>query len=144
MIRHESYDNGNIRVENCRGEIHVKTNNGEIAAWIDSLDRSSEFISQNGSIHATIYQIGADTKLETENGDIHLRIPRIFEGRLEAKTHNGDIWSDIPVRVHSPRERELIGQIGYQEGPTLFLTSHNGNVCLLSLQKEERGESQDE
>lgn len=89
----ETYNNGDIYVENISGEIVADNYNGKITA--ESISGSLVADTYNGSIKARFNTVSSDTPMAftTYNGDVDLTFPGSFKCTLKMKTNQGDIYS---------------------------------------------------
>lgn len=134
-IRVDSH-NGRISLDGCSGGVYVCTNNGDVRADIEQLWNKGEFISHNGALNVGLKSVTADVNLETYNGSAELRIPVDFSGKLDAQTGNGDLNTEIPVRVLSPHDHQLIGDLGDGNGPKIKIQTHNGSVRIVAIPRD--------
>lgn len=122
--------NGEVQVHELAGAIHAKSTNGNVNVQVLNLTASSEFVTQNGALSIQIQQGQAPITATTVNGSLHLGLPAAYSGQLDAKTQNGHIHSDLPVRATQQARNRLVGQLGPGGDTPLRLRSQNGSVTL--------------
>jgi DUF4097 and DUF4098 domain-containing protein YvlB len=140
---------GNVRVLDVKGTLHIETGDGEIEAT--NTDGSLQAHTGDGNIRVQgIYTaldlhtgdgiISAEAKqgsrmdsrwaLRSGDGNIELRLPESFSAEVDAHTGDGHIELDFPVTVNgSVRESSIRGKIN-GGGQTLELRSGDGNITL--------------
>jgi DUF4097 and DUF4098 domain-containing protein YvlB len=102
--------NGGIRVENVGGDVHGRTTNGGVSA----------------SLSGASWR-GRGLDLRTTNGGVNLRIPRVYNARLETGTTNGGMRIDFPITVEGYIGKRIQTQLG-SGGPTVRVVTTNGGV----------------
>lgn len=120
--------NGDVRVE--RGTtVYARTTNGNIRIVSAAAAQAS---TTNGSITAELDPRGGTEPLtfSTTNGSITLLVPPGSDARIEARTTNGRVRSDLPLTVSGAiSSRRLSADLG-AGGRMLKLSTTNGSIHL--------------
>jgi len=140
---------GNIRVENVKGQFHIESGDGDIEmraadgkltsttkdgnirveGRFDGLDLHTG----DGNIDAAVAKgsvMSSGWTLRSGDGNIVLRIPEGFSADLDANTADGHVTVDFPVTVAgSIRESNIRGKLN-GGGATLELRTGDGNIEL--------------
>jgi hypothetical protein len=131
-----STGNGRVIVEAARGEVEVNTGNGDVKVVTSSGPVRAR--SGNGNIDVSMARVdrGERMTFSTGSGRIVVAVPEGFGADLEATTGNGEIASEIPVRVEgriSPyRMRGVLGN----GGERLSLSTGNGDIQIRKAMRE--------
>lgn len=121
--------NGKVEARNLRSEASLRTVNGGIHV---STTRTATAETVNGSIDAEVGQLsGAGPyRFRTVNGSITLNMPEGTGAEVQARTSNGGISTDFPLKVQGRFGPEsLQGTLG-GGGPRLELRTTNGTIRL--------------
>lgn len=130
--------NGNVRVSRCRGRIEVRTQNGNGVAFLEELRQEGIFTSCNGNVSVSLRSGQAQLTATTTNGNVEVAVPGDFAGRLDAKTTNGGVYSDLKLtQVDQQKRNLLVGQVGAGGQAEIRAYTLNGNVWLKRIQEEE-------
>ncbi len=141
----ETYNSGNIFVQNVTGEVVADNYNGKIAA--ENISGSLVADTYNGSIRVSFDKVTPDTPMAftTYNGDVDLTLPADFKATLKMKTSRGDIYSgfDFSVEKNQPitkTERKSGTYKVYLDdwvrgnvnggGPEVMIKNYNGDIYL--------------
>lgn len=128
-----SSTNGRITVEDCVGEINLKTTNGRVV-----LDKV-RFLGTEGSVVTTNGRIEADIALprsgnfllRSTNGRINLLLPAWTEGIVRMVTSNGGITLDEMPPVRLIRSGKNLLEIQMNEGEMrLEVKTSNSHINL--------------
>jgi len=107
--------NGSIEVYEGGGAVHARTTNGNLHLEL------SHICPVNGA------------NAETTNGSILLAIPADTQADLEARSMNGNFFSELPLAMQSTqRPREMRGTLGHG-GPPIKLRTVNGGIRVVAL-----------
>lgn len=107
--------NGRIVVEAARGEVDARTVNGSIDVEVAAAGRA------------------VDLRLDSTNGGIALALPDDLQARLEARTVNGSVRSDLPVTISGKLGRNRIsGDLNGGGEGRIELTTTNGGIRIRS------------
>lgn len=122
--------NGGLRVRDVAGELELSTTNGGISLAGVAGDVRGE--TTNGSLDVQLAGdrwSGEGLSLETTNGAVTLTMPRDYGARLEARTTNGGLQTDIPVTLQGRIGRSISAEIG-GGGPPIRVRTTNGGIRL--------------
>ncbi len=122
--------NGNVQAESITGSVQASSTNGAVHATALTLRAASEFSSQNGAVTVDVVRGQPSIQASTVNGSVRLSLPADYGGHLEARTQNGQIHTDFPIRASRLARNWVVGQIGTGGEARLELRSQNGNVTL--------------
>jgi Putative adhesin len=107
--------NGNIEVYEGGGSIHAHTTNGNVHLEL------SHFLGEKG------------LAAETTNGSVVLAVPQDTQANLEARSLNGNFYSELPLSLESTmRPREMRGKLG-KGGAPIRLNTVNGGIQIVIL-----------
>ena len=111
--------NGNVTMENIRGNVDLSTVNGQVKAGLHQVER------------------GRRISLSTVNGSVDLSIPSDTSSILRIESMNGEISSDFGLTVKKGKfvGRSINARLGGGDG-LIRLNSVNGN---LSVQRRKDG-----
>ncbi len=124
----------------CKGRIEAHTRNGNASASLDELLQEGTFTTSNGNVGVELRDGRAPLTATTTNGNVKLELPADFSGKLDARTTNGQVRSDIELTsVVEKKGNLLVGQLGEGGEVEIRLHALNGNVYL-----KEFGEGEEE
>ena len=103
---------GRIDVTGVRSKINAETFSGNVMLDVAS---ASELPLLTG---------------ETFSGDIRLKVAGSASGRLEFDSFSGSVESDVPIATKSNRRRNVTGEIGSGNGPTLKFKTFSGDLRI--------------
>ncbi len=107
--------NGNIEIYEGGGSVHAHTTNGNVHLEL------AHFADQKGMA------------AETTNGSVLLAVPQDTQANLEARSLNGNFYSELPFSQETAsRPREMRGKFG-KGGPTIRLNTVNGGIRIVIL-----------
>lgn len=107
--------NGNIEVYEGGGNVHAHTTNGNVHL---ELSRS---LDEKGMA------------AETTNGSVLLAVPQDTQANLEARSLNGNFYSELPFSQETAeRPREMRGKFG-KGGAPIRLNTVNGGIRIVIL-----------
>jgi DUF4097 and DUF4098 domain-containing protein YvlB len=125
--------NGAVRISGVENAGELRTVNGDIEVY-DSAGPVTAHAT-NGNVHLELHRFN-DTgaaSAETTNGSIVLAIPFGTRADLEARSMNGDFWSELPLSLESSLwPREVRGKIG-GGGGSIRLRTVNGGIRVVVL-----------
>lgn len=125
---------GRVLLDDLDGSLRLETHDGHsrIRGRFDRLDVESS----DGGIEADALpgsKIGEGWALRSSDGGIRLRIPHDFAATLDARTGDGGLVVDLPVRTRGRfGNHEVLGEIN-GGGPTLRLRTSDGSIRLETL-----------
>ncbi len=128
-----STSNGTVDADNLHGEFNAKTTNGGIKARLFDIPSNAlvKATTSNGPVELTVDQVRSDIRASTNNGHIHLRVPSNTNARVDARTSNSNVTSDLAVTGgNSSSKKHLEGTIG-SGGPHIDLSTTNGSIRLM-------------
>ena len=67
---------------------------------------------------------------ETFSGDIRVKVGGNASGRVEFNSFSGSVESDLPISMRSNRRRNVSGDIGSGNGPTLNFKTFSGDLRI--------------
>lgn len=107
--------NGNIEVYEGGGSVHAHTTNGNLHLEL------SHAMDEKGMT------------AETTNGSLLLAVPQDTQANLEARSLNGNFYSELPFSMEtSVRPREMRGKFG-KGGAPIRLNTVNGVIRVVIL-----------
>src|SRR6202047_3316841 len=107
--------NGNIEVYEGGGSVHAHTTNGNVHVEL------SRFPDEKGMA------------AETTNGSVLLAVPQDTQADLEARSLNGNFYSELPfLQETASRPREMRGKFG-KGGAPIRLNTVNGGIRIVIL-----------
>jgi hypothetical protein len=107
--------NGNIEVYEGGGSVHAHTTNGNVHLEL------SHFPDEKGM------------SAETTNGSLLLAVPQETQANLEARSLNGNFYSELPFSQETAsRPREMRGKFG-KGGASIRLNTVNGGIQIVVL-----------
>jgi DUF4097 and DUF4098 domain-containing protein YvlB len=140
---------GNIRVLDVKGALHIETGDGDIEAAgtegrfqahtgdgnirVDGSYTLLDLQTGDGNIAADVRpgsKMESPWALRTGDGNLELRLPDTFSADVDAHTGDGHIDLDLPITVSgSVRQSTVRGKMN-GGGLTLELRSGDGNISL--------------
>ena len=107
--------NGNIEVYEGGGSVHAHTTNGNLHLEL------SHALDEKGMA------------AETTNGSVLLAVPQDTQANLEARSLNGNFYSELPFSQEAAdRPREMRGKFG-KGGAPIRLNTVNGGIQIVIL-----------
>ncbi|MEM9920522.1 MAG: DUF4097 family beta strand repeat-containing protein [Bacteroidota bacterium] len=105
-LKIESYNDGDLAVENVKGELELESYNGQIEA--ENISGSLVASTYNGDIRVHFNTITTDASMafSTYNGDIDLKFPTNLSAKLKMRSDAGDIYSDYDIKLNKKANRE--------------------------------------
>jgi hypothetical protein len=95
----ETYNSGDIEVDNINGEVVSENYNGKIT--LTNISGSAVASTYNGRITVTLNNVTPDTPMSftTYNGTVDITMPTGTKGNLKLKSTRGDIYSGFDMQV---------------------------------------------
>jgi DUF4097 and DUF4098 domain-containing protein YvlB len=134
--------NGDVRVNNCDGELHLESVNGSIEAH--GVKQSLEAQTVNGKIDASMVALPTDASvaLQSVNGNVVLTLPREAKFELAASTMNGTIASTFPLPPRAgdaPRKSGRTPKGEHGDGSRqIVIDREDGETSVVDLHELER------
>lgn len=146
-----SHTNGDIAIENVRGEIEVAHHNGSLT--LKDISGNALAHTFNGDILVAFVEIepGKPMSFRTWNGDIDVTFPSNIKANIKMKSDRGDIYSDFDIQIDkTPQkieenkreeggkyrisfEKYIIGTI-HGGGPEYHFKTYNGDILIRKTQ----------
>jgi hypothetical protein len=141
----DTYNGGDIYVNNITGEVILENYNGEITA--KGISGSVSADTYNGKLIVELLAVTADTPMSfnTYNGDVDITFPASFKGDLKMKTNQGEIYSGFEMSmVKSDPVKKNDSKTGTYKvylddwvrgkinggGPEITMKNYNGDIYL--------------
>lgn len=123
--------NGNLEIEDVRGDMRFKSTNGSITAH--ELAGSLDAGSTNGSVRIEMVDVRhSDTiSLRTTNGGVRLTLPRDIEADVKASTVNGGISTDFPLNLRGKYSSKRLSGTINGGGCRIELKTTNGGIRII-------------
>jgi len=132
-IEHIGTVNGTVKIAGVESVEELRTVNGNIEIYEGG--GSVHAHTTNGNVHLELAHF-ADQKgmaAETTNGSVLLAVPQDTQANLEARSLNGNFYSELPFSQETAsRPREMRGRFG-KGGPTIRLNTVNGGIRIVIL-----------
>lgn len=122
--------NGSVEVTGVTGGLRASTTNGSVE--VTDAAGAVEASTVNGGIRARYRVVDPEGRhsFSTTNGSISVSVGQGAGGRIEARTVNGSIESDLPLESTSrATRRRLEGRLGKGSG-SLQMSTVNGSIHL--------------
>ena len=138
--------NGNIALENVKGDFQGDTSNGDIEITtmegsgllrtsngkVDIENATGEFnaSTSNGPIFFSGEMIpGGNNRLTTSDGKITVQLQGTPSINIDASTSDGKVSSDLAILATETETNHLVGKIGAGEA-ALYIHTSDGNVII--------------
>lgn len=141
----ETYNGGDILVENIKGEVVAENYNGRIT--LNSVSGSAVADTYNGRIIVTFDEVTPNIPMafNTYNGKIDITLPSTVKASLKMKSNQGDIYTDFemdlkksgPIRKEDSKSG--VKKVSIDEwirgdinggGPEFTLKNYNGDIYV--------------
>jgi hypothetical protein len=124
--------NGGVDIENISGEVAASSVNGRIEAR--DLSGGIDLSAVNGAIDTAFSSpdVSQPVSLKTVNGSVSLSLPSDANANLSARTLNGHISCDFPIKIKAAGfiGHSLSAAIGSGGGPEIQLNTVNGSISI--------------
>jgi len=144
-LKVETYNSGDIEVDNINGEVVAENYNGKITLL--NISGSAIASTYNGAIKVTLNKVTSDTPMSftTFNGTVDITLPGGTKGNLKLKSERGDIYSgfDMVVTESAPiqkkDERNGVYKVYLDDwtratinggGPDFTMKNYNGDIYI--------------
>jgi hypothetical protein len=106
-----SLHNGNVEIADVNGQIHAKTDNGDVA--IDGAQSACQVGSGRGSVRILFAKLAGGEHISSVRGDIHVTLPSDSSVDIEATTGLREITNDFGIPAsNTSRGHALTFRIG--------------------------------
>ena len=123
---------GHIAIQETKGAVTAKTSDGDIE--VNEFGNKIEAITSDGSITAKIKnQPKEDCRLKTSDGSIRVYISDGINLTINAKSHDGRIKTDFPVKIVGEVDKNRLYTQINSGGPEINLLSSDGSIHLIKL-----------
>lgn len=140
----QAFMQGDVKVENIKGEVVIENFNG----GIEALNISGHVIANsfNGPIKASFAQVSADTPMAftNHNGDVDITFPANLKATFKVKTDMGDLYTGFEMDVMQEEMKKENKEGKWQRtflggwinatvnggGPEIKVKTHNGDVYV--------------
>lgn len=123
--------NGRIELSGVGGYVTATTSNAGIT--VEDCGGVAGLSTSNGAISAGIPAVRGDVTVSSSNAGITLRFAEDLDARLVATTSNGRVTADdLPLLLGESPGTRIAGTLG-SGGPTIAVTTSNGNIDLEGL-----------
>jgi hypothetical protein len=121
---------GDIHVENVNGNHEVSNVNGDIR--LINVNGSVVANTINGDITVDLMSVTTNTPMAFTNlnGDIEIKLPASIKANIEAKSENGEVYSDFDIKIVSnskkPTATKVNGYYRISKDGTVYGTINGG------------------
>src|ERR1035437_8785650 len=143
-------NDGEVTVENVRGELEVNNVNDKIT--LTNISGSVVANTVNGDVNVTFKTVDpkAPMSFSTLNGDVNVTLPADTKANLKLKSDNGDVFSDFDVDIDkTPAKVDKITEPGMYKikkddwvygkinggGPEMMMKNMQGNIYVKKAAK---------
>lgn len=129
-----STGDGHIDASGMQEALRAKTNDGRMN--VDGRFNRLDLSSGDGSVTAIVREgsrMEGDWRLSSGDGGITLRLPEAFPAELDARTGDGRVTLDFPVKVSGTLSRSRIQGTMQEGGPRLELRTADGSIHVQKL-----------
>ncbi|MEM6964316.1 MAG: DUF4097 family beta strand repeat-containing protein [Bacteroidota bacterium] len=142
-LKLESYNNGNVEVDNVEGALELTSYNGPIAAT--NISGSLLADTYNGKILATFDKVTPDEPMAftNYNGGIDLTFPTDLQATFKISNKRGDVYTGFDMTMEKPKIEKKEGKKTFKVqlgkwvigkvnggGAEISLENHNGDVYI--------------
>jgi hypothetical protein len=98
-LKLETYNSGDLFVDNVAGEVTAENYNGKITLM--NISGSAVASTYNGEIKVLLNKVTPDTPMSftTYNGNVDITMPASTKGNLKLRSARGDIYSGFDMQV---------------------------------------------
>jgi len=144
-LRVDTYNSGDILVENVVGEVIAENYNGKITLM--NISGSAVASTYNGAITVLLDKVTPDTPMSfiTYNGNVDVTMPATTKANLKLKSAGGDIYSGFDMQiletkaVQKKSENKDVYRVYLDDwtratinggGPDITMKNHNGDIYI--------------
>jgi Putative adhesin len=138
-------NDGEVTVENVRGELEVNNVNDKIT--LTNISGSVVANTVNGDVNVTFKTVDpkAPMSFSTLNGDVNVTLPADTKANLKLKSDNGDVFSDFDIEIDkTPAKIDKTTEPGLYKikkddwvsgkinggGPEMMMKNMQGNIYV--------------
>jgi Putative adhesin len=132
-VEHVGTVNGTLKIAGVDSVEELRTVNGNIEVYEGG--GSLHAHTTNGNVHVELAHFADDKGMaaETTNGSLLLAVPQDTQANLEARSLNGNFYSELPFSQETAsRPREMRGKFG-KGGAPIRLNTVNGGIRIVIL-----------
>jgi hypothetical protein len=132
-VEHIGTVNGTVKIAGVESVEELRTVNGNIEVYEGG--GSVHAHTTNGNVHVELSRFPDDKGMaaETTNGSVLLAVPQDTQANLEARSLNGNFYSELPfLQETASRPREMRGKFG-KGGAPIRLNTVNGGIRIVIL-----------
>jgi Putative adhesin len=143
-------NDGEVIVENVRGELEVNNVNDKIT--LTNISGSVVANTVNGDVNVTFITVDpkAPMAFSTLNGDVNVTLPADTKANLKVKSDNGDVYSDFDIDIDKTQNKtEKISEPGMYKikkddwvsgkinggGPEIMMKNMQGDIYVKKTAK---------
>jgi len=132
-VEHIGTVNGTLKIAGVESVEELRTVNGNIEVYEGG--GSVHAHTTNGNVHLELSRVLDEKGMaaETTNGSVLLAVPQDTQANLEARSLNGNFYSELPFSQEAAeRPREMRGKFG-KGGAPIRLNTVNGGIQIVIL-----------
>jgi hypothetical protein len=132
-VEHIGTVNGTVKIAGVESVEELRTVNGNIEVYEGG--GSVHAHTTNGNVHVELSRFPDEKGMaaETTNGSVLLAVPQDTQADLEARSLNGNFYSELPfMQETASRPREMRGKFG-KGGAPIRLNTVNGGIRIVIL-----------
>jgi putative adhesin len=132
-VEHIGTVNGTVKIAGVESVEELRTVNGNIEVYEGG--GSVHAHTTNGNVHVELSRFPDEKGMaaETTNGSVLLAVPQDTQANLEARSLNGNFYSELPfLQETASRPREMRGKFG-KGGAPIRLNTVNGGIRIVIL-----------
>jgi hypothetical protein len=132
-VEHIGTVNGTVKIAGVESVEELRTVNGNIEVYEGG--GSVHAHTTNGNVHVELSRFPDEKGMaaETTNGSVLLAVPQDTQADLEARSLNGNFYSELPfLQETASRPREMRGKFG-KGGAPIRLNTVNGGIRIVIL-----------
>lgn len=145
LLKLGTVNDGNIEVDNVKGELEVTNVDGEIK--LNNISGSVVCNTVDGNITTTFASVSPDAPMafSTLDGDINVTFPADIRSNFKLKSENGEIYSDFDIEIDkshpktSKTNESGVYKVKLEEwiygkvnggGPEIMMKNMEGNIYV--------------
>jgi hypothetical protein len=144
-LRIESYNNGDIDIQQITGDLEIENYNGAISAT--GISGSANANTYNGGITVELLKVTNDIPMSfnTYNGDVDITLPATVKASLKLKSSRGEVYTGFEVAMSkAPPVKKTESDSGTYKvylddwvkgninggGPEFTMKNYNGDIYI--------------